>query len=285
MYKATVRAIKSLKIQGAQRIALKGAKALTTCKQLSEIKLAAKELGKARPTEPCLRNALRYASKGLPGDFSGELRQRLSYIQHYFSDAQQKIAVYGARRIKQGNIVFTHCHSSTVVEILKLAKAKGRHFSVHNTETRPFYQGRITARELVKAGIKVTHFVDAAARMAIKKANIMLIGADAVTSDGFVVNKIGSEMFAEIANAYQIPVYACTLSWKFDPATAFGFDERLESRFTKEVWAKPPKNLKISNVVFEKVHPRLITGIISELGIHTVYGFIEEVKRAFPWIS
>ncbi|RLF03494.1 MAG: hypothetical protein DRJ64_08290, partial [Thermoprotei archaeon] len=72
---------------------------------------------------------------------------------------------------------------------------------------------------------------------------------------------------------------------KYDGRTKLGFDEALEKRFSKEVWAAPPKGVRINNVVFEKIHPRLITGVISEFGISTVQGFLEEVKRAYRWIS
>ncbi len=272
-YKSTAKAIKALKIQGASKIALSAVASLNNCKTDKERKVAIKLLSEARPTEPCLRNSLKFFSLK---DSS------LKDIQNYFKDSKQKIAKYGSRRINVGSTIFSHCHSSTVMDIIKTAKNKK--IKVHNTETRPFFQGRITAKELAKAGIKVTHYVDSAARLAIKGADIMLIGCDAITSDGFIVNKIGSEMFAEIANSYEIPVYVCTLSWKFDGRTRFGFDESLESRFTREVWARPPKNVKVSNVVFEKIRPQLITGIISEFGITTVEGFLDLVKDTNPWI-
>jgi ribose 1,5-bisphosphate isomerase len=282
MYRETAKAIQSLRIQGAHAIAFEGAKALALCKTRAELRKAVAVLSNARPTEPCLRNSLKFCSASLPRDFSGELSSRIKQVGKYFNEAHKKIALYGSRRIKRGSIVFTHCHSSSVVAVL--IKARHKRFAVHNTETRPFFQGRLTARELAKAGIKVTHFVDAAARLALKKADLMLIGADAITSDGFVVNKIGSELFAEVAAGYQIPIYACTFSWKYDSHTMLGFEEELESRYAKEVWPNPPKHINVSNVVFEKVHPRLITGIVSELGVHTVEGFVEEVKRAYPWI-
>jgi ribose 1,5-bisphosphate isomerase len=161
---------------------------------------------------------------------------------------------------------------------------KTQKFIVHNTETRPFFQGRLTAKELSKVGIKVVHYVDSAARLAIKNSDIMLIGSDAITSDGYVINKVGTEMMADIAQNYSIPVYVCTSAWKFDGKTIFGFQEEIEKRFTNEVWAKPPKNVEISNYVFEKIHPNKITGIISELGIFTVDTFISRVIQIYPWI-
>jgi ribose 1,5-bisphosphate isomerase len=165
-----------------------------------------------------------------------------------------------------------------------MAKSRQKRFEVHNTETRPRYQGRITAQELALLGIPVTHYVDAAARFALKKADIMLVGADAITADGKVINKIGSELFAEIASKFDIPVYVCADSWKFDAATIFGYEEEIEERTPSEIWKKPPKGIKIDNHAFEKIDPRLVTGIISEFGIYRPEIFAEELKRQSPWM-
>ncbi len=282
-YKQVARDIKQLKIQGAQNIALRAVNSLISCKKYEHIDEAIKLLSAARPTEPCLYNTLLFATHNLnKRNYKKELKQRIKKIELYFKESNKLIAEYGARKIKQGHNVFTHCHSSTVVNVLKRANRAVK-FTVHNTETRPFLQGRTTAKELAKAGIKVIHYVDAAARFAIKRSDVVLFGCDAITSEGFIVNKIGSEMFAQIAESYRVPVYICTVSWKYDPATEFGFDEKLEQRFYTEVWRNPPKGVKISNIVFEKIHPSLVTGIISELGIFSVDRFVEEVTRAYPW--
>jgi ribose 1,5-bisphosphate isomerase len=105
-----------------------------------------------------------------------ELDKRIKLVTKHFDTSLKKIASIGARKIKNGMIVYTHCHSSTVTAILKEAKAQGKRFEVHNTETRPKYQGRITAAEIAKAGIPVTHYVDSAAKIALEKADIMMIG-------------------------------------------------------------------------------------------------------------
>jgi len=75
--------------------------------------------------------------------------------------------------------------------------------------TRPLYQGRKTSKELRRAGIKVTMFVDSAALIAMedsrgKKANLIFLGADAITKKG-VINKVGSGMYAELAKLHKIP--------------------------------------------------------------------------------
>jgi ribose 1,5-bisphosphate isomerase len=199
-------------------------------------------------------------------------------------NSRKLIIEMGSKKIKNGMVVFTHCHSSTVMSVLIEAKKQGKRFAVHNTETRPRLQGRKTAKELSNAGIKVRHYVDSAARLALKGADIMMIGADAITSEGRVINKIGSELFAEVAHRYDIPVYVCTNSWKFDPETVFGFTEEIEQRTAEEVWARPPKNVIIDNKAFEIIRPELIAGAITELGIYEPQILVEEIKREYPWM-
>ncbi len=202
----------------------------------------------------------------------------------HFETTEDIIAEIGARKIKNGAKIFTHCHSTSVIEILKRAKSQGKNFEVHNTETRPKYQGRITALELNKIGIPLTHYVDSAARLALKKCDLMVIGCDAIDSEGKTYNKIGSEMFAEIAKQLDIPVYVATDSWKFDPKTIFGFNEEIEKRTGKEVWPNAPSTIKIENFAFEKIDSDLITGIISELGVFKPQMFIEELKLRYKFM-
>ncbi|MFC1691571.1 translation initiation factor eIF-2B [Nanoarchaeota archaeon] len=294
-FKKTLSDIKSLKIQGAENIAKEASKSIAAVFEENKTKRAIdlkeiltkarKKLEQARPTEPALRNSLEYIFSHL--DFANKrslenaLTNNIAMVLIHFKEARKKIIELGARKIRKGMIVYTHCHSSTVTSILIEAKKQGKKFEVHNTETRPLFQGRITSEELAKHKIPVTHYVDSAARQALKKADLMLIGADAITSTGHVINKIGSELIAESAKRLGVPVFCCTNSWKFDPKTLHGYDEEIEKRSQSEIWSKAPKGVKIDNCAFEKVHPELITGIISELGIYKPEIFVEEVIRQY----
>ncbi len=297
--KKLIRNIKSVKIQGAEKISIASVSVLKEIVKLNREKDNKKlfskildfscKIAKVRPTEPCLKNSLQYIIKKNENllniehhKFVENILKSCDYVENHFKESKKKINEFVYRKIPEGSIIFTHCHSSTVVDALIYAFKRGKYFEVHNTETRPLYQGRITATELSKAGIKVTHFVDAAARLALKKVDIMFIGSDSITSEGKVINKIGSEMFAEVAHNYDVPVYSCTDSWKFDINSVFAFESKIEKRFAEEVWPNKPKNVRISNFAFEKVNPENITGIISELGIIRPTIFLEEFRRNYP---
>ncbi|MBR9675822.1 hypothetical protein GOV05_02330 [Candidatus Woesearchaeota archaeon] len=295
MFEKIIRDIQELRVQGAENVAKAAIKALRDVylKKLSatendlllSVVSAKKRLENTRPTEPALRNTLKFLLYQVnEHNIKNKLKQNIELATKHFSFSDSKIAKIGANKIQNGSVVFTHCHSNTVMRILKAAKNQGKKFEVYNTETRPNYQGRITAKELVDAGIKVTYFVDAAAKNAIKKADLVLFGADAITTEGNVVNKIGSGLFAEFADKYDVPVYAATNSWKFDPKSVFGFDEVLEERNKNEVWKDAPKGLKIKNVVFELVESVHVQGVISEVGIYKPESFVMELERFYPFM-
>ncbi len=265
------RDIKELKIQGASNIAIEAIKAYSLIPTENSIK----KLISLRPTEPCLRNVLKFANS------SGD---NLGLAIEHLANSRDKIAETAAELVMNKSIVYTHCHSSTVISALIKARKAGKKFRVYCTETRPFMQGRITARDLAKEGIPVTMFVDSAMRLAIRKANLGFIGADAITSDLKIINKIGSELAAETASRFKLQFYVLTDSWKFDARTLFSFSEEIEQRSSEEVWKNAPKGIEISNYVFEKINSNLITAIISELGVLSPKKFVLEVLKMYPWM-
>jgi ribose 1,5-bisphosphate isomerase len=229
-----------------------------------------------------LRNALaafQRTVKLLPP--SEAARKVLSHLD----DADGRIAGYTADLNKSGHSYYTHCHSSTVVKAFLEARSLGTKFAVHNTETRPRLQGRKTATELAAAGIPVVHVVDSAARVALKGCNAVFLGADALLSDGTVVNKIGSEMVAELAHNRHIPVYILANSWKYDIRDAKAFKAALEHRDPAEVWDAPPKGVRVVNEAFELVNPKLITGVITEHGIRDPRSTVLEIQRHRSWLG
>src|SRR3990172_11830122 len=139
--------IKEVKIQGATNIA----KAAVTAYMLMPNAENKKRLLSLRPTEPALSNALNFAD-----------RMGVKKVLAHFDESQKKIDKSVLKLVKNGMKIYTHCHSTNAIKALVYAKRNGKKFDVYNTETRPLFQGRVTARELAKNGIKVTTFVDSA---------------------------------------------------------------------------------------------------------------------------
>lgn len=293
--------IKRLEIQGARNIAIAAIKAIESMviktkarnkdEVLKELYEARDILFETRVTEPLMRNAVRRIIAQLEETHEDNvevLREVISSVAKQFLDdfdrSGRLIAEIGSKRIKDGMVVFTHCHSSTATNILKRAREQGKTFEVICTETRPLFQGRITAKELVEAGIKTTLIVDSAARFFMNKADMVIVGADAITSEGNVVNKIGTSIIALIAEEARTPFYVASELLKFDPETMYGDYEKIEERSPKEVWDNPPESLIIRNPAFDVTRRDFIHGVICEEGIISPHTIVEVVRRRYPWI-
>jgi translation initiation factor 2B subunit (eIF-2B alpha/beta/delta family) len=260
-----VKAIKEIKIQGARNIAKKALEAY----RLIPTKNSMKRLLDSRPTEPMMENVLELAEK----------THDYEKIVGHFDEAQGKINKTILKLVKNGDVIFTHCHSTNVSGALIYAKKKGKRFEVYNTETRPLYQGRKTAKELRAHKIKVTMFVDSAVGVALskelgtKKVDKVFLGADALLKSG-IINKVGSETIAKLAKMEKIPVYIIADSWKFTVKKT-----PIEQRRLNEIWDKAPKGIKIKNPAFEFVPKKFIKGVVTEFGLTRYANFLKKVKR------
>ncbi len=285
--------ITKLEIQGATNVAMFAVQSLVEFVRRNAhlgykelwVKLyeAEKILYNSRPTEPAMRNGLMYIiGKLRKNEMNGIEVDIPNMVEIYGEEsdklikvAKKRIAKYGARLIPANRPDFTvqtHCHSSVVEGILIEAKNQGKEFNVVATETRPFYQGRTTATKLMDHGIEVTQVVDSAMRWVARnlKSDLILIGADAVTSEGTVLNKIGSRLLALVAREDHIPLFVATPLLKYSPNTAFGNYEHIEMRDVREItkdWPDAPKGLHLLNPAFESVNRLYINGLITEAGI------------------
>ena len=277
-FEETVKKIKSLEIQGAENIAIKAIEAfaqkIKETKDKRKLKEAMNKLMNARPTEPGLQNALTYCFNGLEKG-----KNLCDEALSHFKNNQKQIAKNGSILIKSGMKIFTHCHSSTVERIIIEAHKQGKKIEVFNSETRPRFQGRITAEKIAKAGIPVTHFVDSAGRQMLRQCNLFLIGCDSITKSGKLINKIGTESFFDAAIESKVPIFVCTNSWKFDLK-----ETKIEQRDPKEVWDKPPKGVKIFNPAFEQIDIKKATGIITEIGIIKPKKLEKTLKKKYPYV-
>ncbi|MEM3018917.1 MAG: ribose 1,5-bisphosphate isomerase, partial [Candidatus Bathyarchaeia archaeon] len=187
-------------------------------------------------------------------------------------EAIGKISEIGARRISDGDVIMTHCHSTAVVAILKAAKAMGKRISVYATETRPLYQGRLTAEQLLQNGIPVTLIVDSASRYFMKRVDKVLVGADAVAANGAVVNKIGTSMVALAPHEARSLFFLAAETYKFSPETIIGELIKIEERpkeeiLPPEIVIKGLKGIEVRNPAFDVTPPDYIDLIITERGI------------------
>ncbi|MEM0004683.1 MAG: ribose 1,5-bisphosphate isomerase [Desulfurococcaceae archaeon] len=279
--------IKTMKIRGAGKIARSAAEAMKEAalgysgeadfmafkKYMVNV---AKLLVSTRPTAVSLPNAVIYVLKSLRETTSfNEARNNIvAYADKFIrnsDEAVRRISEIGAKRIKEGSIVLTHCHSTAAVEVIARAYREGRVIKVYNTETRPFLQGRITFAHLRKYGVPVVQIPDSAVRYIMNEVDYVVVGADTVTSNGAVVNKIGTSQVALAAKESRVRVYVAAESYKFSPLTLIGELVKIEFRDPEEVvpheWLERHPGVKVLNPVFDVTPPEYIDAIITEYGV------------------
>jgi ribose 1,5-bisphosphate isomerase len=228
----------------------------------------------SRPTAVSLWNGVQACMREIKDASSLEeakalvIRNAEAFVE-MSSNAVDTIAKIGAKRVQKGDTILTHCNSSAALGVIKEADAQGKDIKVYATESRPWRQGLLTVRELSEAGVDVTLIIDGAVRSVMKKVDKVFVGADTVTSNGAVINKIGTSQLALAANERRVQFNVCTETYKFSPMTLFGEMVEIEERDCGEVADAEalPKDVKVYNPVFDTTPARYIDAIITELGI------------------
>ena len=290
-------AIKALKVRGAPAIGVCAAYGVLVA--LSErgvrepaavrqaVKEAADYLSTSRPTAVNLFWALdrmERAAENAPDDKVLEMVEREAAAIHAedrtLCDA---IGEHGAALIHEGDGVLTHCNAGglatggngTALAVMFHAHKQGVKFNVFADETRPLLQGaRLTAWELMQAGIAVTLICDNTAAQVMREGRIQLVvtGADRIAANGDAANKIGTYAVALLAKAHQIPFYVAAPSSTFDLALPEGSRIPIEERAAEEVTCgfgrrTAPEGVNVYSPAFDVTPADLIAGLITEKGI------------------
>ena len=196
------------------------------------------------------------------------------------------------RKLKRPVNILTHCNAGwiatvdwgTVTAPLYMAHERGIPVHVWVDETRPRNQGLLTAWELANHGVPHTLIVDNAGGHLMQRGQVdlVLVGADRVSRNGDVCNKIGTYLKALAAQASGIPFYACvptpTIDWTITDALAeIPIEERApdEVRVVRglDVHGAPSEvaiagpSTPVANPAFDVTPAELVTGLVTEKGI------------------
>lgn len=300
-----VQDIKDIKIQGATNIAKSAFDVLITESKnqtfdsseefLTFIESAMQMLISARPTEPMLFNGMDYIKSqiatckdNLCDSIQKTVIESATYYLNLIKETAERAILNGLGIINDGDNVLTHCHSTSAVKTLALHKVKGLKFKVFNTETRPLYQGRKTAKDLIEEWIDVTMVVDGVAPFLMDEESgtdlmmdCVIIGCDAIKLDGGVINKVWSYAVGLSALYANVPVYIAGNLLKVDVHDTI----QIEQRHSHEVWEDAPDNLDFLNFAFDKIPPKFIRGIITEFGIIKPREIRSYLEKYYPWMK
>jgi translation initiation factor eIF-2B subunit delta len=123
-------------------------------------------------------------------------------------------------RRSSGPLRVVTCSRSEAVERTVLELAKTEELLVCCAESRPGREGMALAANLAASAIQVAIYSDAAIGSAVAGADAVILGADAVSSDGFI-NKVGSAGLVAIGRMRGVQVYVLAGSEKVVPPSIF----------------------------------------------------------------
>ena len=242
-------------------------------------------LASARPTAVNLEwSVRRMMKKAEESGYDPEaLLAEADLIVKEDEEMNHRLSEIGLSVIRKGDTILTHCNAGalatcgwgTALGVIRSAHESGLDIRVYADETRPRLQGaRLTAWELKEAGIPATLIPDSAAATLLRdgKIDLIILGADRITANGDVANKLGTFALSVIAKAYGVPFYSAAPTSTIDFDMKDGSDIPIEERDPDEVRMIEgvqiaPEDMPVYNPAFDVTPHENITGIITEKGI------------------
>jgi len=258
-------------------LAINESQAQTVAEFVEEIQTVAAELVKARPSITPIANyinqflqqiTLRAQSEKNLASLKSFAKAKGNELIRSSVRAVSKAVEYGCGIITDLDTVITCSYSSTVCKVLELSRQRETRFRVIIAESRfgDKAYGEITAEQLMRHQIPVEIIRDENIQLRISKADKVLVGADSITADGYLINGIPTFTLAQAAKKKKIPFYTICETAKFDT----------QGYTTKAPELEPG---------FDKTPLNLVTGIVTEKGTmqpSLVIAYIEETRHLPP---
>ncbi|NTU42644.1 MAG: S-methyl-5-thioribose-1-phosphate isomerase [Nitrospirales bacterium] len=298
-YQMVAEGIKKLRIRGAPAIGIAAAMGIALGAQ--DIKAGSYDDFRERLTEvmntllatrPTAVN-IRWAVNRINGFLDSHRDEPVTRIREMLIEEAQRIhqediavnraiGEWGAQFIKDGDTILTHCNAGslatggygTATAPMIIAQEQGKRIQVIADETRPVLQGaRLTAFELMEAGIPVTLITDNSAGAIMRKGliDLAIVGTDRTTRNGDVANKIGTYTVAVLCREHGIPFYVAAPTSSIDFTMSSGDLIPIEEREAEEVttiWGHrvAPEGVNVINLAFDVTPGKYVSAIITENG-------------------
>lgn len=293
-------AIRNLSIRGAPAIGIASAMGIALGAQdikadnfkdfSDKIKLIMETMISTRPTAVNIRWAVNRIEKFLYMHMDepiSRLKEMLieeaNRIMEEDIEVNKAIGRWGAQFIRDGDTILTHCNAGslatggygTATAPMLIAKEQGKRIQVIANETRPVLQGaRLTAWELIQAGISVTLITDNSAGALMKKGliDLAIVGTDRTTRRGDVANKIGTYTVAVLCRENEVPFYVAaplsSIDFSIDSGELIPIEERQPDEVTS-IWGHKiaPEGVNVINLAFDVTPSKYVTAFFTEKGV------------------
>jgi methylthioribose-1-phosphate isomerase len=250
------------------------------CRMMMETRPTAANLSWA--VQRMKARVLEHEGEGLDG-LRRSLKSEAMAIREGDIEVNRGIGHHGKRYIPNGSAILNHCNAGalatagygTALGVIRAAREEGKDLEVFVCETRPQLQGaRLTAWELDREGIPVTLITDGMAGYLMSKGlvSLVIVGADRISANGDVANKIGTYSLALLAKAHDIPFYVAAPLSTLDFSLGTGDEIPIEERDSREVthpFGKQiaPRGVRVWNPAFDVTPHECVAAIITERGV------------------
>ena len=226
------------------------------CEQAED---AASAVEAANPSMASLYNVALLVRRACAVGGDGLLASAARRMLYYMGEARERLRLGALEAFPRGTRVATLSYSSAVEAVLLEVR---RYLGwVVVFESRPGGEGAALARVLRGAGVRVTLAPDAAMRAYLGSVDMVLVGADTVTRDGCLVNKVGTRLAALAARDSGVPLVAVFEGFKVHPARGCGEVALARRTFEVEGWGPE------SYPVFEETPQDLVSAAMTEAGV------------------
>ena len=251
---------------------------------LIHLKEASHLLSTARPTtekryssitESCIPVALKAKKEGKSPEKA--VKNHVYHLNDLRYKKIKRISEYLCKEIPDNGAVMTQCFGETIVGMMaRTLKEEGKSVRFFCPETRPYFQGaRLTATVLSEMGFHTTVITDNMPAFVMKNESIDVFtcAADAITMDGYVVNKVGTLGIAICAKHFGVKTYITGDPDKFHKSIDEVKIEMRDPKFSLEAMGvKTAKDgVKGYYPAFDITPPSLITGIVTDMGIYNPF--------------
>jgi ribose 1,5-bisphosphate isomerase len=124
-------------------------------------------------------------------------------------------------------------------------------------------------------------------RYYMKEVDKVIVGADAIASNGALVNKIGTSQLALAANEARKSFMVAAETFKFSPNTILGNPVDIEERSSDEI-IDPTiladlSNVQVRNPVFDFTPAKYIDMIVTDIGMISPAMAYTVIKEHLGW--
>ncbi|KAF0313719.1 Translation initiation factor eIF-2B subunit delta [Amphibalanus amphitrite] len=250
-----------------------------------QVAAAVAQLARRRPLSVAMENVAHRLEQAIrhedvpadKGDYEAK-RYIIDWIETFINDhickAMTAISMFAGQKITDGDVILTYGRSTTVLDVLDAAQRKGCRFRVIVVDSRPRLDGRDMLRQLLDANVPCSYGLLTAIGHHMKEATKVLLGAQALLSNGMVLSHAGTALVSLTGRALNRPVLVCCETYKFSDRVQtdsqvyneLGDPNELVTPDSPLADLRQSESLSLLNLAYDVTPPELVDVVVTELG-------------------